>query len=160
MIATPMQSPPKRNRKETPLSSRPVTVGSFLEQTVFNAMLDPASSLGIKTVYKCNGLWADGYFRRDDEAQVPFEIKTTLGWQQLATGVFQILSLNQFKSLGAPEGWLIYEKVSDAWSEKNIAYPLQEAWYCLSEIHTHLPIKLCQLVPGVGLVVQSAPTAA
>ncbi|WP_201496039.1 hypothetical protein [Rubrivivax sp. A210] len=155
-----MQALPKRIRSETELSSLPVKVGSILEQAVFEAMLDPSSLHGIQKVYKCNGLWADGYFVKSDGTRVPFEIKTTLGWQQLATGVFQILSLNQVKPLHAIEGWLIYERVSAAWEEKNTANPLQEAWYCLSEIHAHLPIKLCQFVPGKGLVVHSAPTAA
>jgi hypothetical protein len=99
-----MQIPPKRIRSEIPFSFAPVSAGSILERAVMDAMLAPSSPHEIKTVHKCNGLWADGYFQRDDGTKVPFEIKSTLGWQQLATGVFQMLSLNQVKSLNASEG--------------------------------------------------------
>jgi hypothetical protein len=147
----------KRIQSTTSYSAPPVKTGSLLERTVMNELLRQPSPHGVKTVTKCNGLWADGYFETITGQCVPFEVKSTLAWQPLATGVFQILSLNKHKKLQAAEGWLIFEQVSEAWASKNPAAPLQEAWHCLSAIHSHLAIRLVQLLPSGQLITHPPP---
>lgn len=142
-------STPRRNQSSTPVKEASQVSGSTLERAVFNALLQNASSLGLSELNKCNGLWAD----LNNGTKVVFEIKSTLSWSALSTGVFQLLSLNSFKTLGASEGWLIYERISDAWRDKNQEKPLQEAWHCLSAIHSCLPIRLCELQSNGQLTV-------
>ena len=95
------------------LSAGNVPSGTNSERAAFSALLSQKAILGIIEVYQCDGVFADGYLVDAAGRKSPVEIKETLGWPQLTSACFQLVSMNSLKELNATEAWIIYEKISN-----------------------------------------------
>jgi hypothetical protein len=92
--------------------------GTSSQRTALKALLSSKSDLGIQTVTQCDGYHADGFVTMRDGQKIPFEIKETLGWPQLMSACFQLVSMNHWLELKANEAWIVYEKLSNEWTNR------------------------------------------
>jgi len=119
--------------------------GTTSERTAFSALLSQRESLGITEVYQCDGVFADGYVVDSAGRKILVEMKETLGWSQLTSACFQLVSLNNLKELNATEAWIIYEKISNEWHERHNEEAIEHANKCIASFRVGLEIKFMHL---------------
>jgi hypothetical protein len=132
--------------RKTKLSPSTPPSGTLSERTALQAVLNRAGSLGATEVWQCNGMFADGFLVRQDSQRTPIEIKETLGWPQLTSACFQLVSLNNMEQMQATEGWIIYEKLSTEWTERHGEAAIQHANDCARFFQVGIEIKFMRLL--------------
>lgn len=130
------------------LTSKTLLSGTSSERTAFTALLSQRSALSLKEIYQCHGVFADGYLVDSNDRNIPIEIKETLGWPQLMSACFQIVSLNHLKGLNAVERWIIYEEISNEWQIRHDEKAMDHANRCIANFKVGLDIKFMQLLPS------------
>jgi hypothetical protein len=122
--------------------------GTTSERAAFAALLSQQGTLGISEVYQCDGLFADGYLVDAAGRKIPVEIKETLGWPQLHSACFQLVSMNTLKEFKATEAWIIYEKLSKEWNDRHNEAAIEHANKCIASFRVGLEIKFVHLLPN------------
>jgi len=132
--------------RKTKLSPTRLPSGTSSERMALQALLNNAKTLGIEEVWQCNGMLADGFLVRNDSQKTPIEIKKTLGWPQLTSACFQLISLGNMEDMHAKEGWIVYEKLSTEWTERYGAAAIKHANECVKFFQVGIEIKFMQLL--------------
>ena len=122
--------------------------GTVSERTAFGALLAQRQHLRLRDIYQCHGVFADGYLVSNGGGKIPVEIKETLGWPQLMSACFQVVSLNHLKGLCATEAWIIYEETSNEWNERHGDAVMEHANKCIGSFKVGLNIRFMQLLPS------------
>ena len=130
------------------LTSSASPSGTSSERTAFIALLAQRETLGLREIYQCHGVFADGYLVDRNGQNIPIEIKETLGWPQLTSACFQVVSLNHLKALDATEAWIIYEKTSNEWMNRHYEAVMDHANKCIASFKVGLVIKFMHLLPS------------
>jgi hypothetical protein len=134
-------------KRITKLTQSDTPSGTTSERAAFAALLAQTEVLKIAEVYQCDGVFADGYLVDNNCRKIPVEMKETLGWPQLTSACFQLVSLNNLESLHATEAWIVYEKISTEWKNRHNEAAIQHANECVGSFKVGLDIKFMQLLP-------------
>lgn len=131
--------------QETKITSPKHAQGSELEVRVFTALLAQREALQLIEITQCHGIYADGWVRTQAGSKIPIEIKTTLGWPQLTSACFQLVSLSKRLHIEAQDAWIIYTKISPEWMSRKKVAGLAHANACIADFRVGLNFKFVEL---------------
>lgn len=131
--------------QETTITAPEHTLDSELERRVFRALLQQQVPLKLRQIVQCHGIFADGWVETEAGCKMPIEIKTTLGWPQLTSACFQLVSLNSKLNLSATEAWIIYSRISPEWMSRKQVRGLAHANNCVAHFHAGMAFKFMEL---------------
>ena len=146
--------------EQTEITAPEHPLGSELEIRVFRALLQQRTPLKLRRIVQCHGVFADGWVETEAGRKIPIEIKTTLGWPQLTSACFQLVSLKSKLKMSATEAWIIYARISPEWLSRKKVKGLAHANDCIASFQVGMAFKFIELSPSGAFTTTGGTSAA